>query len=84
MDRHDKAFLDKQLWGKSSHPPSPIVLAFAAVIFGGIVIIIGSALFGGEYRQARTILPDVTGAIALQKSPVNDPVSKTERAGRVN
>ena len=74
MDRHDKALLDKQLWGVNPNPPSLIGLALAAVFLGGIII--GSVLFAREVRQARANSNDVTGSISAQKSRVQIPHSK--------
>jgi len=77
MDRHDKALLDRQLWGVHPHPPSLIGLALAAVFLGGIII--GSVLFAREVRQSRANLNDVTGSISAQKSRVQIPHPKAPR-----
>ena len=87
INRHDKAFLDKQLWGIDPNPPSLIGLGFAAVFLSGLVI--GSILFGREYSQihrtsTQATSSDVTGSISKQKSRVQAPNSKTERAGKAN
>jgi len=74
MDRHDKALLDKQLWGVNPNPPSLIGLLLAAVFLGGIII--GSFLFAREVRQARANMNDVTGSISTQKSRAQTPHSK--------
>ena len=82
INRHDKAFLDKQLWGVDPHPPSLIGLGFAAIFLGGIVI--GSVLFAREYSQAHATSTDVTGTVSPQKPRVQVLDSKTERTGKAN
>jgi hypothetical protein len=82
IDRHDKALLDKQLWGVDPHPPSLLGLGFAVVFLGGIII--GSVLFAREYKQTHAISTDVTGTISPQKPRVQVPDSKTERTGKAN
>jgi uncharacterized membrane protein len=76
MDRHDKALLDKQLWGIDPPPPSLIGLAFVAVFLAGIII--GSVLFAREYEQAGATSIDVTGSISPLKPRRPVPDSKTE------
>jgi hypothetical protein len=82
INRHDKAFLDKQLWGVDPHPPSLIGLGFAAIFLGGIVI--GSVLFAREYSQTHPTSTDVTGTVSPQKARVQVFDSKTERTGKAN
>ena len=62
MDRHDKALLDKQLWGVNPTPPSLAGLALVALFVSGIII--GSVLFAREHRQSHTVSNDVTGTVA--------------------
>jgi hypothetical protein len=83
LDLKDLALLDKQLAGHLSRPPNLIALAFAAVIFGGIVIIFGAALLGRVDRATDLLSPPVTGSISKQ-SPASDPVPKTEPTRKVN
>ena len=66
MNRHEKALLDKQLWGVDPRPPSLIGWAFTAVFLGGIII--GSVLFAREHKRAHANLTDVTGSISVQKA----------------
>ena len=87
INRHDKAFLDKQLWGIDPNPPSLIGLGFAVVFLSGLVV--GSVLFAREYGQihrtsTQATAGDVTGSISTQKSRVRASNSKTERAGKAN
>ena len=87
INRHDKAFLDKQLWGIDPNPPSLIGLGFAAIFLSGLVI--GSVLFAREYGQThrtstQAASGDVTGSISAQKPRVQTSNSKTERAGKAN
>jgi hypothetical protein len=84
LDLRDQKLLDKQLWGSGSRPPSPIALAFAAMVFSGIIIFIGSALFSRDYEKSQIILPDVTGSISPQKPLARDPDSRTEHSEKVN
>lgn len=87
INRHDKAFLDKQLWGIDPNPPSLIGLGFAVIFLSGLVI--GSVLFAREYGQihrtsTQAASGDVTGSISAQKFRVPASNSKTERAGKTN
>ena len=68
MNRHDKALLDKQLWGVNPHPPGNLIgLAFIAVFFGGIIT--GSVLFAREHKQAHATAAKTTGTTTVQLSP---------------
>lgn len=62
MDRRDKTFLDKQLWGINPTPPSLSGLALVGVFLTGIIV--GSVLFAREHRQTQVVSKDVTGTIA--------------------
>jgi hypothetical protein len=65
MDRHDKALLDKQLWGVNPTPPSLAGLALVGMFVGGIII--GSFLFAREHKQIHAVSSDVTGTITSPK-----------------
>ena len=62
MNRRDKALLDKQLWGANPTPPSLAGLALIAMFVSGVII--GSVLFGREYKQSHTVSTDITGTVA--------------------